>query len=231
MKSTLLYLSICLASVQCATKKLTLTQPGDILFEMSKSPCFGKCPVYAVTIFQSGAMQLNAKENMEFSGKYTLQMSATKLKAFKAKLKGLDLLSLRNEYREPIADAPATHIVYHEGDSIKKIFTNFLYPDSLQHFTEELDRMVQSGNWTKVMDHRVLQEYIIQLKQDARLSEILQRYATYELMLGKRLDPATNQYWVVTAKVNPGESDQFLNILKSDKDIQTAQTNKALETR
>jgi hypothetical protein len=231
MKSTFFYLCLCFASVQCATKKLSLTQHNDKLFEMSKSPCFGKCPVYTVTVFQNGSMQLTAKENMTLKGKYTLQMSQPELNSFKAKLKSLNLLTLRNEYREPIADAPATHIVYSEGDSTKKIFTNFLFPDSLQNFTEQLDKMVQAGRWTQVIDHRILQEYIIQLKQEARLAEILQRYTSYEMTLVRRLDPATNQYWVLSARVDPGSSDQLLSLLKSDKDIQSAQTNKSLESR
>ena len=230
MKSTLYLLILFFFLVQCS-KKLVMTKPGDKLFEMSKSPCFGWCPVYTVTVYQNGSMQLLAKENLEMKGTYTHQMDKTTFKSFKTKLATLNIKGLNDEYRQPIADAPSTRVVYYEGTLEKKIFTNFQFPDSLQMFTTRLDEMVTDGDWIKVEDRRISQEYIILLQPEARLSAILQRYTFYEMTIGKRLDPATNQYWVVSAKVNPDERDKFLNLLRADKDIKSVQTNKALESR
>ena len=232
MKPSYLYIIFLMAFFQCSNKKLVVNQPGDKLFEMSKSPCFGRCPIYTVTVYQNGIMTLVAKDNMELKGKYTDTLTKSQLKDFKSKLKALRIKELNDEYREPIADAPATTVTYFEGADSKKIFTNFRYPDALQVFTEQLNDMVaNTPAWTIVEDKTIKQEYLILLKPDAKLSEVLQRYQDYELTLGRRLDPATSQYWLVIAKVMPGSIDALLKTLQSDKDIQSAQTNKSLEPR
>lgn len=232
MKSSFVYIAFILSLLECSNKKLTLNQPGDKLFEMTKSPCFGRCPVYTVTVYHSGQMILDAKDNLPWKGKYSSQMTPSELKTFKAKLKSLSIHGYKDEYREPIADAPSTTLTYYEGDSSKKIFTNFLYPDSLQSFTEQLNIMVtKNESWKEVIDQREIIEYLILLKPEAKLSEILQRYQDHEMMMVKRLDPAINQYWLVTAKINQGETETFLKALRDDKDIQSAQLNKTLEQR
>ncbi|MEO5581623.1 MAG: DUF6438 domain-containing protein [Saprospiraceae bacterium] len=232
MKTSLVYIAFILSLLECSTKKLALNQPGDKFFEMSKSPCFGRCPVYTVTVFQNGLMVLDAKDNMPWKGKYSNQMTPSELNSFKSTLKSLSIHHYKDEYREPIADAPATTITYYEGANSKKIFTNFLYPDSLQLFTEHLNTMViKNDNWKKIVDQREIKEYLILLRPEAKLSEILQRYQDHEMMMVKRLDPATNQYWLVTAKINPGETEIFPKSLRADKDIQSAQLNNVLEQR
>jgi hypothetical protein len=232
MKYPYLYLLFLVAFFQCSNKKQVIGQPGVKLFEMSKSPCFGRCPIYTVTIYQNGVMTLMAKDNMTLKGNYTSTMNKSELKDFKSKLKALQIKEFKDEYREPIADAPATTVTYFDGAESKKIFTNFRYPDSLQAFTEQLnDRVTHNSAWTLVEDKTVKQEYLILLKPETKLSDILQRYQDHELNIVRRLDPATSQYWLVIAKVLPENIELFLKTLRSDKDIQSAQTNKPLESR
>ncbi len=216
---------------ECSTKKLTADKETDILFEMSKTPCFGYCPVYDLAIYQNGLMKLNAKNNLTLSGNYIQTLSKSNMKRLKADLKNLNLLSMNDEYKESVADAPGTKITYHEGEKVKAIITNFQFPAALQKFTDSLDDLVvNSVHWEKYQDNRQKQEYIIELRDGSKLSELLKRYDKYNLMLGKRLNPNSNLSWVVSALVENSEVDILLDALRNDSSIQNAQLNRAVDT-
>ncbi|MFZ1714256.1 MAG: DUF6438 domain-containing protein [Saprospiraceae bacterium] len=217
--------------MQCSPKKVLVSTPGAKLFEMSKSPCFGYCPVYNVTIYQSGIMKLHAKQNMNINGMYTYQLTKVELKEIKSTLKDLNLAAFRDEYREPIADAPSTEIIYFGENPEKKIFTNYQYPGALQRFADRIDSMALSYHWEKLVENRTKTEFILQLEPGMTIADVLQKYNAYEMMLGKRLDPATNQYWTVTAMIEPGTTNAFIKMLSDDPAIQQAQLNKSLDLR
>ena len=229
MRLPITFICILLLILAC-TKKIVPSTSGGKLLQMDKSPCFGYCPVYQLTVFDNGLLSLHAQQNLKDPGTYRYQMTKSELKQFKAQLAKLNLSTYKDEYREPIADAPSTTLTYY-SDPIKKIYTNFQYPDLLQKFTDSLDHMVINSSWEKFIDLRQKKEFIIHLKEGKTISGVLQRFSEYDLMLGKRLDPASSQLWMVTAQVLPQDEDGLLKKLKLDVDIKEAQTNKKLETR
>lgn len=231
MKNYTLFVLLSLSVSQCNTKHLSLANSTDKLVEMSKSPCFGYCPTYDLTIFQNGTMKLNAKQNMKKSGVFIMQLSKNELKKLKKELLDLKLDSYLDEYKEAIADAPSTRITYY-GDNVKKsIFTNFNYPEPLQQFAVKLDTLATNNSWEVYTDHRISQEYIVHLKESKTLHDFLVRFKEQELIPVKRLDPVTGQYWLVSARILPDQKDKFLSLLKKDMDVQSAQLNKAVEMR
>lgn len=231
MKQVLIISLVWSFLVQCSSKKVLVGRPGTKLLEMSKSPCFGYCPVYRVTIYQNGLMQLNAKQNMSLNGLYEHQLGKVELKKIKSILKELKLASFKNEYREPIADAPSTELIYYGENPEKRIFTNHQYPSDLQSFVDHIDSLALSDHWEKLVENRVKTEIILQLKPGMTISDVLKKYSAYDMMLGKRLDPTTNQYWTVTAMIEPETTDAFIKMLSEDPSIQQAQLNKSLDLR
>ena len=213
----------------CSKKIQSVTGQNQKLLEMSKSPCFGFCPVYHLVVFEDGLMRLTAKQNMKISGTYTKQLSTAEIKAIKSRLDKMKLLEFQDEYREPVADAPSTELLYYKDKTMKKIVTNFLFPEPLQNLTEELNHHTQSENWVIWTDPRIRTEFIVLLHEGVALSGLLPNYRENELMMVKRLDPVTTSYWLLSALVNPGEENLLLSKLKKEPGVKEAQLNRSLD--
>ena len=231
MKNYTIMVLGCLLISQCSTKQLSLANPTDKLVEMSKSPCFGYCPTYELIIFQNGSMKLHAKQNMKKNGVFTKQLSKSELNSLKKELEGLHLETYKDEYKEAIADASSTRLTYYNNEVKKSIFTNFNFPEPLQKFVTALDTLATDGIWLPYIDLRISQEYIVQLKESSTLHNFLVRYKEQELIPIRKLDPVSGQYWLVSAKILPEQKDKFLNLLKKDIDLLSAQGNKEVEMR
>jgi len=214
----------------CSKKIHSVTGQTQKLLEMSKSPCFGFCPVYHLVVFENGLMRLSAKQNMKISGIYTKQLSAGEIKEIKSGLEKMKLSEYKDEYREPVADAPSTEIIYYKDKAMKKIVTNFLFPEPLQNLTDELNQHTQSENWVIWTDLRVRTELIVLLQDGVALSGLLPNYRENELMMVKRLDPASANYWLLSALVNPGEENVLLTKLKREPGVKEVQFNRPLDT-
>ncbi len=214
----------------CSRKSGNLAQSNAKLFEMRKSPCFGYCPVYTLTVYQNGQVNLDAKQNFKPNGAFSRQMSNSEFKSFKSQLKSLKLATYQKEYKEPIADASATFITYY-ADSIFNIMTNFRFPPALANVTDTLERMALNGKlWSFFHDHRITQEYIVQLKDGKSISDFLSRFESYDARMIRRLD-ANNSYWLISAKSDSDKVADLLNAIKRDEDIKNAQKNSTLEMR
>lgn len=221
----------CVISIHCSTQKSSAKGKSDKLIEMSKSPCFGYCPTYDLTIHQDGLMKLNAKQNMKVNGILTKKLDKKKLADLKKQLEKLKLAEYKDEYKEPVADAPSTKIIYYNGQIIKSIYTNFQYPAPLQKFSDYLDSLTLEEGWIHFTDVRLNQEYILLLQEGKVLYDVIKKYESYELVPVKKLDQASGQYWLMSAKVSESDKNILLSKLKSDPFIKTAQFNKEVEIR
>lgn len=224
------FLFIPLLLISCSKKNQPVSGQSQKLVEMTKSPCFGFCPVYRLVVFQDGLMRLEAKQNMKISGMFIKQLSTSEFHTLKTGMEKLKWEEFKEEYREPVADAPTTELTYFKSDFQKKIFTNFLFPAPLQTLTEELNQFALSENWNTWVDPRVRTEFIVLLKDGFSLSGLLREYNENELTMVKRLDPANGQYWLVAAMLIPGEENIFLAKLKKEPGVNDVQFNKSLDT-
>ncbi|HNR08536.1 MAG TPA: DUF6438 domain-containing protein [Saprospiraceae bacterium] len=231
MNRSILMLPLMVMAITCTRKTQSAAAQGEKLIEMDKSPCFGLCPVYRLTVYRDGLMKMDAKQNMKISGLHTLQLNKADIASLRSKLEKMGLEKYQEEYREPVADAPSTELRYYIDGKPKRIFTNFIFPAPLQKITEELDQWAMGENWAKWIDPRIKKEFILLLEEGVPLSNILQKFSEQDMMPVRRLDPATRQYWLVTCLVMPGEEKSLMEQLRKDAEIREVQENRTLEER
>lgn len=231
MPRSFLIFTLIVMAIACTRKIPSAAAQGEKLIEMEKSPCFGLCPVYHLTVYRNGSMKVHAKQNMKISGIHTLQLGKSEFKSLRTRLEKMGLEKYQDEYREPVADAPSTEVRYFIDGRPKKIFTNFIFPEPLQKITDELDQKATGEGWVKWIDQRIKQEYILLLEEGASLSNILEKFGEHEMMLVRRLDPATRQYWLVSCMVMPGEEKAMMEQIRKDPEVKEVQENRQLEER
>lgn len=117
--------------------------------EISKTPCFGRCPTYTFTLNGQGEATFNGRKFVELEGDYARVFPIDTTNAAFATLLTADLWQYENEYTAPVTDLPTTYLTFnHEGKS-KKIKLYAKYPDELNVLVKSLEALAFSKGWEK----------------------------------------------------------------------------------
>lgn len=65
---------------------------------LERTPCFGACPVYKLTIFSNGTVIYEGKQNVRRPGKATGRISQERLQELIADFMNIDYFNLHDEY-------------------------------------------------------------------------------------------------------------------------------------
>lgn len=89
------------------------------LFKIEKTPCFGDCPVFKVSINETGKVTYKGIENVLAIGVQEFQLSDKEFNTLKEKLEKNNFSSFQKKYDNPkIMDLPSTFISYN-GEQIE----------------------------------------------------------------------------------------------------------------
>ncbi len=227
-------------------KKEAEIQDREFLM-LKKGPCFGKCPVYTMSIYNSGLVEFHGKSNTQNLGKFSKQLSPALLDELLLSCNDADILSMQDMYTSQIADLPLITIKYTTDDSTKTVKGKEDRPVKLIALQKKLEDIVSSDNWTLVeaadidnpgitpppedMAELINTEVIIQPADGIRLPNwIKKNKERYGIRLLDRISEDKN-YWLITWDQAKGTPDEFLNALQRDPEIKMAQFNLKVEGR
>jgi len=132
---------------QCSTDPYTYDVSTTI--EMSKTACFGTCPVYEVKINGKGAVNYEGLKFVKVEGKHTKTLSHEATNALIKAYIDADFWAFEDEYTSEISDLPTTFIAFsHDGKS-KRIKDYYKAPEELKALEKLVENIVEEGNWEK----------------------------------------------------------------------------------
>lgn len=152
-----LVLFVSLAFAACAqTRQTTNTKPVATVFtwlRMEHTACFGRCPVYSITLYPDGKVLYYGRRNVSFLGTYSKTMNASLFTDVfrKAELSNLD--TCKDKYMPRAADLPGVMITYVKSGVTRRIINANYGPMFLRDITKMIDDLVKvDSTWTKVSD-------------------------------------------------------------------------------
>lgn len=118
------------------------------LISIEKTPCFGDCPVYEVSINKDGKVTYNGIKYVDVAGKQEFDLTEKEFKQLKEKLAKKDFSEFKKEYTNPrIADLPSTYIT-HAGKQIHiRLWKDI--PDELVDIHEYIEGLLLSKKYFK----------------------------------------------------------------------------------
>lgn len=124
------------------------------MFGFKKTACFGSCPVYEVTIDNSGHAIWNGKSNVKQEGRWEATIEKATLDRIKDQVFKLEYFDMNNHYpiEGQVADAAHTITYVRIGDMEKTIDHVLGGPDNLETFEGILENIIENASWTKVKD-------------------------------------------------------------------------------
>lgn len=224
----------------CKTVKMVkdpaMASPKIVL---SKGTCFGECPVYTLTVYNTGLMKFNGVRYTEMDGKHELQLTEDQYVELIKAFDEANLWQFEDLYNMDIADLPTTTISYADDDKLKTIKGKAERPVELVQLEEKLTALIQLEGWvmTEAPPERpedkaaIIDDEII-IKGNGKLILVrwLKKYEKYGLRIGKRLGPESD-FWMVRFDKNLIEPGEMLKMIQEDPAIDEAEFNKKISNR
>lgn len=128
----------------------TVPDNSKAMIILKTSACFGKCPIYTLTI--NGEKKIATfigEKDTEKIGVYTKAISAKELNDFVEAFEKADFNSMEEEYLGMITDFPFKYITYTNNGKTKKVKERSGAPKALTDLEKMLSDYANSEGWKK----------------------------------------------------------------------------------
>ena len=239
-KSFLFILVVTLSAFSCKTIKME-TDPAKVspMIVYSKGPCFGKCPIYTLTIYNSGLAKFNGIRFTEKSGKYEKQLSLETFTELIDLFENNRFWRFDDLYGMELVDAPTVTVSYSYNDKTKTVKGKSHFPEKLEEIMTRLDTFEKDNDgWFQTEkpvnvnknETIVENQIIIKAAVGMIMSTWLQEYKQYGVRLLKKIGEGED-IWLIRYDINKIKPEEMMKILKSDKYISEAEFNTKISDR
>ncbi len=140
---------VLLDSIQ-ATEEIKL----DTVLTIAYGACYGKCPVYDITLYNSGLIIYTGNKNADRFGQFSLQINTEEEKIIENMIVHNDIGNLSDYYptdkEATIPDFPLTKYFFKIGIKSKMIIVNNSPPRSLTQIEKTIHSYLQTKSWKKI---------------------------------------------------------------------------------
>jgi hypothetical protein len=240
MKNMFILVLIAFALGSCSAIKMeTDVEKASPVIVYSKGPCFGTCPIYTVTIFNTGLVRFNGVRFTQKDGRHEKQLDPEEYSALIKKFRSNKFFGFKEDYGMEIVDLATITISFNDKGKTKTVRGKSKFPDKLKEimsmldvFEKEEEAWVVIEGPTKIeKPKKIIDNQIIITTGDGMiLSSWLQKYRDYGLRLMNRISEDENMWLIRFDKtlINP---EEMLQMIKADKGIINAEFNAELSTR
>ena len=212
------------------------------IIEFSKSPCYGRCPSFKMTVYQDGWTIFEGKSNTLVEDTVLIQLTPAQLDTLQQQCATADIWTAEKSYGMRIQDLPSTTLHLYEADKDKKITWKARQPERLKTLNKQVMQLIIDQGWVAprkrsnkrkgegAPDVIIDNELIIQIDDTVDASEWALRYKEYDLQLKKPISKLANMYLFIfnTATI---DSKEMLALMKEDEKVKRVEFNKRMQKR
>ena len=235
LPNTLIFCSLLLANSACSP----LPQVADLssvplVAILEKGPCYGRCPVFTLTIYDNNIALFEGKRFTDKEGKWMRKLDKTEMASLREKFQAADFFNLSRVYPSRIPDMATVSLTYHENGKSWTVMGKEGRPEKVLELEQFLDQIAQSGTWVNKTPTREVaapnDEIIVQLQPDTQVPQWLEKYQEFEVDAVKKLTAQANN-WLIRFNVAKISAEELLGRLQTDPAVLGAQINLPLEPR
>lgn len=121
----------------------------SIFITMERTPCFGKCPNYKITIFNTGNVVYEGLQFAEKQGKFKKKLNNKQLTELEEQIEYLKIFALKDVYDSKITDIPSCILLINYKEKKKKILDRDGAPEELKRFEKLIDALIITNDLKK----------------------------------------------------------------------------------
>lgn len=136
------------------SKSPTDSNPDSLFASIERTPCFGRCPTYVISIYKSGYVVYKGKQWVPNTGIFYTFISKKQLAEISDMADKIGFAELKEAYHDPnIVDVPSTFTTFRINGKLKRIDNTFGDPpQGLIDFEKFLDDLFTNTQWIKISD-------------------------------------------------------------------------------
>lgn len=236
----LIFCSLFICTVPATAQNLKKVKLNrlDRVIEMTKAPCYGRCPVFTLVIYEKGMVSYEGKRNTPRLGLYVKRLDPKTYDQLLSTFKKVNLWQYDNVYRGMYPDAPTVSITYHEDGDVKTIVGKDGRPYAIQELEAMLDNIGNSDGWelrsaapaSSLPDNVISDELIVQLQNGTSANNWVRKYRRQEVEVVQNISKDSN-YWLVRYNSKVVPPVEMLAKVREDGDVVGAEFNKRMELR
>ena len=252
MKYTLAFLSILFFLFCKSTKNTVVVKPkpntpeitdtGKLkkLFELKKGICYGRCPVYTLTVYEGGMLSYQGERFTDKMGLYTKKMDTTAYANLVRAFETTDLWQYPDHIKNDIPDLPSTTLIHYKGTKTKSVQWKNGAAKELLDLAKMMESLAKEKDWKtdpksnsnqSSNANRIIEnEIIVHLEQGVDIGQFVHQFAKQNMKVKKRVAPNL-QIWVVQFDTVAASPKDMLKWISSSKGVVKAEFNKAVEMR
>ncbi len=112
------------------------------LITMKRTPCYGECPQYMISIYESGVVIYNGVRFVPRTGCFQSNISTKNINYIKLILDEIQFFDLEEEYISNITDIPSIITEVFENGKRHRVVDRLNAPKKLKNLYTELDLIV-----------------------------------------------------------------------------------------
>ncbi len=137
----------------CKTLKPDARHPeknGALVLSMERTPCFGRCPIYQVKLYENGLLIYDAQKFTDTTGCFYRVLSKQQLNQIKNRFAAAGFFSMANTYPEDVktpTDLPSCIVYFSDGKKDKTVTDKrWKTPEALTSLELQIDSLINFKN-------------------------------------------------------------------------------------
>jgi hypothetical protein len=123
--------------------------PEDFQLFITRTGCFGQCPVYELFVNAEGQVLYQGHNNVPNQGRFQKQLSQAQLQELVSAIEGADFFAFENSYDDGTTDLP-TVITEVEMKNKRHKVINRTGPPALEKLQDRLDAIIDEEGYEPV---------------------------------------------------------------------------------
>ena len=124
--------------------------PDSLIARIQRTACFGRCPIYTISLYKSGFATYNGEKWVEHEGFYGAFVGLNVIKTIQNMAEEINYLELNDIYdSRGVTDVPSTITTLRVKDQVKVVVNRFDAPEKLIKFEKLFDSLFKDVKWDK----------------------------------------------------------------------------------
>ncbi len=122
--------------------------PADAVARIQRTPCFGRCPIYTLTVYEDGRAEYFGKNFAQREGMWTADVVPELMEQLMVYANEIGYFELKNIYdKEAVTDVPSTITSLRTTEGLKTVVNRFNAPEELRRFEQYFDALFKGVEW------------------------------------------------------------------------------------
>ena len=150
MKITVSILFVAITACSFSKKTISQKEKIDATISMEKTPCYGRCPNYAITIYGDGKAEFLGKRFVDSIGTFEKYFSIEDVKSLVKAFEEANFFGLQDEYTARVSDMSTVYVSFTQNGKTKKIKDYYNAPELLKQLEKMIEKMAFSTGWKRI---------------------------------------------------------------------------------